>query len=292
MRKNTVTASVANTPSSKISEMKMILSTDANKNKCILLVEGSDDRKFYGRFINDTNIVIDVLGSCYYMPNILSLSLEDIKLKNKVIGIKDADFDHITRKVFDQTNLFITDTHDWETMVMTRELERKVSIEELERHEYGLFDQVLTHLENYSYIKLYNETEILGKNLDGILFQSINFSSFYDGEKSCELMSCLKAVKAYGNNERLPHFPTEQDIEKTKAKYPFLDGRQLTCGHDVINGIIRRFNKLQGHCSTVGYKNLELIFRVSYTKKEFETTQLYQDIDNWAKSHGILVWVT
>ncbi len=136
MARNTVTTSIENKPLSKVTEIKMMLSTEANKNKRIMLVEGADDKKFYGFFIDDANIEINVLDSCYYMPDILSLSNADSALKDKVIGIKDADFDHITGKTYAMNNLFMTDTHDWETMVITEACECRVSMEGLERKEF------------------------------------------------------------------------------------------------------------------------------------------------------------
>ena len=290
MTGSTVTESIASIPASKASEIKMILSTDANKDKCIMLVEGVDDRKFYGRFVSDDTIEINVLDSCYYMSEILQLTNADATISDRVIGIKDADFDHITGKNYALENLFITDTHDWETMVMTSSCECCVAMECLERKEPGLFNQVMKNLVNYSYARLYNEIEVLEKGLDGILFRGLTFSDFYDGENDCELQGSLAAIKAHGNNARLAYFPSEADIIGIKERYPEIDLFQLTCGHDVINGLVCRCTKLKGRSPEAGKKDIARIFRTSYSVDSFKTTTLYQQVDGWANAHAKIVW--
>ena len=226
------------------------------------------------------------------MPVILQMTSLDNTLKDRVIGIKDADFDHITGKVYDLECLFITDTHDWETMVMTESCECRVALECLDRKEKGLFTQVMQHLEYYSYTKLFNEIEVLGKkDRDGILFRGLSLSKFYDGENACGLKECLEAIKSHGNNSALPYFPTEQEISDLKVLYPRLDLYQLTCGHDVIHGLVCRFKKITGRNPEQGKREIALLFRLSYNLDFFKTTQLYQNVKRWGASHSVQAWV-
>lgn len=290
MAGNTVTAGVANIPGSKVAEMRMMLSTDANKDKRMVLVEGADDRKFYARFVSDKHVVINVLEGCFYMPDIIILSNQSMALTNRVIGIKDADFDNIIGNHHVLNNLFTTDTHDWETMVMTNECENNVALEALDRTEEGLFDQVMKDLTNYSYIKLYNAIEVCAKGLDGILFKGFTLSNVYDGSSACQIDVALKAVKKHGNNSRLPHFPKEEDITQFKKSFQKLDYRQLTCGHDVIHGVVRRLTHLRGCSPTIGYCDIEMLFRSSCTKELFRSTNLYHQVEAWSQAHSTIIW--
>lgn len=290
MADSTVTDSIKKFPKAKVSELRMMLSTDANKDKHIMLIEGSDDRKFYGQFISDNHILMNVLDSCYYMHQILVMINSVDTLKDKVIGIKDADFDHITHKDYALDNLFVTDTHDWETMVIESKCENSISLEALDRKEVGLFEKVMKDLTDYSYIKLYNDVEICGNDLDGILFKGLSLERIYDGANSCRLDSCLSTVKSHGNNSRLTHFPTENDIERLKLCYSKMDLRQLTCGHDLIHGVVCRLQYLKGSSLNIGYNAIEMIFRVSCDLDYFKTTSLYHLVSSWAKKHGTVVW--
>ena len=292
MAENTVTACVADIVRSKMVEMRMMLSTDANKGKQIMLVEGPDDKTFYTRFVSDKHVVINVLGSCFYMPDILALSNREVDLENRVIGIKDADFDHITGKQYGPDNLFTTDTHDWETMVMTNECENNVAIEALGRIEIGLFERVMQDLSDYSYLKLYNAIEVCGKGLAGILFKGFTISNIYDGSAPCVIDVTLNAVKRHGNNTHLAHFPKEEDVANIKHSFVRLDYRQLTCGHDVIHGVICRLTHLRGSSPAIGCDNIARLFRSSYTKDLFKTTNLYQQVKVWAQAHSTVVWAT
>lgn len=290
MNGNTVIAGVAKIPGSKVAEIRMMLSTDANKEKRMLLVEGADDRKFYAHFVSNSHVLIDVLDGCFLMPDILNLSNQSTVLKNKVVGIKDADFDHIIGKKSELDNLFVTDTHDWETMVMTTECENNVAIEALGRIENGLFEQVMQDLTNYSYIKLYNAVEVCNKGLDGLLFKGLKLSNFYDGSSPCRIDVALNAVRNHGNNARLTHFPKEENIANIKQTFSGIDNRQLTCGHDVIHGVVCRLAQLRGSSPTIGYSDIEMLFRTSCAKDFFSNTNLYRQVDAWARSHNTVVW--
>lgn len=257
-----------------------------------MLVEGEDDKKFYEHFINDSYIVVNVLNGCYHMPQILDLVNKVKILTDRVIGIKDADFDNIVKKRYPSIdNLFVTDTHDWETMAMTQECENNILVEALDTKGIDLFNQVMNNLTNYSFIKLYNFTEICEKELDGILFKGFTLSKIYDGTNSCDIETCLNAVKNYGNNSRLGHFPLAHDIECFKQHYHHLNPRQLTCGHDIIHGIVCKLNSCLGKSPKIGYHIIEMLFRSSYTLDCFKTTLLYQSISTWAQEHKTIVWV-
>lgn len=292
MQISTVIDSLVRIPETKLSEMVMMLSTEANKNKTILLVEGPDDRTFYSRFVSDCDIVFNVLEGCYFMPKILSLAKSFETLQNKLIGIKDADFDHIIGTVYATDTLFLTDTHDWETMVMTEECENNLLLEALGKKDSGLFNKVMTDLVNYSYFKLYNFVELCSKNLEGINFKGLSLSKFYDGTNPCRIDLILSVVKAHANNAKLGHFPSEGDLEQFKRRFPSLDLSQLTCGHDVIHGVVRRLTFLKGVNISLGKVSIEMLLRCSYSIDIFKTTRLYQAVSSWAMAHGVIVWLT
>lgn len=274
----------------KVTELKQLLSHNANEGKTIMLVEGADDRTFYVRYISERHVVISVLNNCHYMPDILRRVKSDRILAERVIGIKDADFDRILGKDYHLDNLFLTDTHDWETMAQTEESERNVTIESLGRTETGVFKKVMNDLKNYSYIKLYNIEEICDKGKEGISFRDFSISKIYNGKDECSVDKCLEKVKNHQNNARLPHFPDEQEIARVKTAHPNLDPLQFTCGHDVIQGVVQRMIHLKGKSTEVGIKETARIFRTTFSVDMFKATQLYRDIASWSFAHHAVVW--
>lgn len=290
MYRSTVTERMASLPNAKVTELKLLLSTDVNEKKTIVLVEGPDDKKLYSQFVSDEHVVLFPLGGCGNMPEVILMAKDDEFFNDRLIGIKDADFDHITAKNYGFDNLFVTDTHDWETMVMTDSCECKLSIEVLGRKEKNIFLRVMNDIANYSYIRLYNEVEICQQGLDGISFRGLKISNLYDGNTTCSLSDCLQIVRNHGNNNNLPHFPTEQQIENFKLRYPDVDMLNLTCGHDVMHCVVCRFRFLLNKPLSVGYSNLEALSRVSYSIEFFRATNLYKSVDSWSKTHGRIIW--
>ena len=290
MSGSTVTAVVAKLPASKVKELSMMLSTDENKDKNIMLVEGPDDRKFYARFISEVHVTFNVLKSCCYMPAILDLVNKDTTLCDRVIGIKDADFDHIIGKTYGLNNLFLSDTHDWETMALTNECERNVAIEALGHNEVGIFDKVMRDLTNYSYLKLHNQEEICEKGLDGINFRNFAIHRIYDGHTACDVEVCLREIKNHNNNAKLVHFPDKKDIDTIRKKYPTPDLLQFTCGHDIIHGVVRRLTYLKGSSPEIGDKEIARQLRTSFSIELFKKTRLYSEVLAWAVSKKTVVW--
>ena len=291
MKESTVTAVVEKLPASKVKEISMMLSTDENKGKNMMLVEGPDDKTFYAYYVSEGNVVFNVLKGCYYMPTILELVNKDATMRDRVIGIKDADFDRVTGKKHTIPNLFLTDTHDWETMTLTEESEHNIAIEALNRSEKGMFNKVMNDLMMYSYLKLYNQVEICEKSLAGISFEDFSLSKIYDGNSPCQTEDCLREVSSHNNNSRHAHFPKSADIDRIKASFPTPDLYQFTCGHDVINGVVRRLIHCKGSSTDVGEKEVSRILRTSFRKEIFEQTQLYKAVASWAETHKTVVWV-
>lgn len=268
----------------------MMLSSDENKGKTVVLVEGPDDKTFYAHYVDEEHVVFDVLKGCYDMPFILTEVKTDATLSDKVIGIKDADFDRISGKTYGLPNMFLTDTHDWETMTLTEESEHNIAIEALNRSEKGLFNKVMNDLISYSYLKLYNQVEICEKCLAGISFDDFSISKIYDGNTACKIDDCLREVSNHNNNSRHSHFPKEENIDRIKLAFPTPDLLQFTCGHDLVNGVVRRLIYCKGSSTEVGEKEVSRILRTSFRKELFERTLLYQAIKKWTEAHHTIVW--
>lgn len=290
MPRNTVLENAANDVRSKVVELELLLKNEANSGKCILVLEGPDDQLFYAKYVDNKNVIFSIAKGCYYMPELLSQSQQNTVLKDCVIGIKDADFDHVLGKEYGLDNLFLTDTHDWETMTMTEDGEIAVACEALGKTEEGLFLRVMSDIAIYSYIRLYNLVEICEKSLDGILFRDFSFPQIYDGNNLSELSTCIECLKRHGNNASLSFFPSVESVREFVERCPKYDLYQISCGHDIIHGIICRLSFILGHSPEIGHRDIPRILRAAYTKQRFMATRLFVSIETWAKGHGKIVW--
>ena len=90
-----------------------------NHRDVIIVVEGEDDEKALKKFFNMQAVEFLCTGNCLKVKNSMCIVSTDEQLKDCVIGIKDADFDHINKISHNIANLMLTDTHDMETMMLT-----------------------------------------------------------------------------------------------------------------------------------------------------------------------------
>jgi len=122
-------------PNRHIAEMKMKYS-DLNENNVILILEGSDDVKFFKKFINKDGVEIPSLREMNGKTNLIKVIeiiynnvVEDPKIQkfrknSQILGIVDCDFEKIEGEKefngqnYDHEHILTTDTHDIETMIL------------------------------------------------------------------------------------------------------------------------------------------------------------------------------
>lgn len=282
-----------------IQDLIFDLNNPINKNKIFVLVEGSDDFSVFKKFFNE-NVTIWTAGSCFYVKNIL-LSVTDYKLR--LIGIKDSDFDRIKGEELSMTNLFLTDAHDLELMMIDDELISSIVNEETKVFKHHVINEIFTHMDNLSYLRYYNDchtfyiTDQDSSRKTGIKFDGAHIDKFYNGENSIVLDSLLNYIQQFGGNHRIQNFPSKETIEAFKNTYPILNQYNFHNGHDFINCLRIYINALKKALSVDGESKKDIgsdiiakEIRVSYTFEKFKTTQLFQHIKNWADMNHLAIW--
>lgn len=274
----------------KETEMITMCHHEANEGKVFVVIEGTDDEKIYSRFLDDLKVTFYVTGNCLHVVELVRNLNRNPSFENRLIGVKDADFDHILHRSYSGLdNLFLTDCHDIEMTILSDDFENSLKAEYRLSHTTLLTDKVAEDLKNLSYLRLYNEVAIVSHGLDGINFNDITYSVLYDGENAVGMQNCLDHVKLKCNNARLGHFPIAEMVERVMGSYENSDLRQLTRGHDLIYALQVRLAKISGHDSW-GYKNLCLMLRCSCTKEKFEGTKLYRDLNAWMNGRNLHLW--
>jgi len=114
--------------------IKLLFNSDKLKNKSLLIIEGKSDFKIYRSLFDDKNVYLYKNGSCDgLIPLLEHLNLEYMDC---CLAIKDADFDNLEGKKYPQLqNLFLTDFHDIEMMMIDDDAENKICSEFLDKKE-------------------------------------------------------------------------------------------------------------------------------------------------------------
>lgn len=272
-----------------VQEVRDEICHPANAGKVCVAVEGEDDISLYGKFMNDEQVFFFTTGDCVYIVPVLAQLPE---YSDQLIGIKDADFDHLRGVTYTLPNLFLTDTHDAETMLLQRgQLISDLVYEYTHKQIPDIMNTVFAALEWYSYLQYYNTDQITAGNADGIRFKGLSISNVYDGANCVGCTDCISIVRGYANNARLAHFPTDTQLTAFKAAKATGDMFNLHRGHDVIRciGIIIRRNTPPSN-KMVGDDVIPRVLRIRYQMSDFQTTRLYHDLDAWGTARGRSLW--
>lgn len=252
-----------------------------NHKEVIIVVEGEDDEKALKKFFNMQAVEFTCATSCSIVKDAMIIVSTDKQLKDCVIGIKDADFDHIKKISHNISNLMVTDTHDIETMMLTPRVCRRICLETINREYQNLSSQAMSSLKNLSYLRYYNDKMILnGGNPDkkGINFRGVIIADV----ASVSVRDVLQHVKAKGNSNKTS-FPDLKAMNLFINQNPInnKDLALFTNGHDLVHAIQYILHSQNQAARAYSDKNIATMIRMSYCKNEFRNTKLYQDIDNW-----------
>lgn len=248
--------------------------------KVIIVVEGEDDERALKKFFNVQAVEFFCTGNCLKVKNSMRIVSKDEQLKDCVIGIKDADFDHINQIKHNIANLMITDTHDMETLMLTSKVCERICWETIKQEYPNLLFDAMTSLKNLSYLRYYNDKIILNgedSNKEGIKFKGIKIADV----ASLSVQDVLQNVEAKGNSDKTS-FPDLDTMNQFISQNP-IDDKDLTLftnGHDLVYAIRDILHKDEA-AKAYSDKSIATMIRISYSKEEFEKTKLYKDIDNW-----------
>ncbi|MBD2298697.1 DUF4435 domain-containing protein [Nostoc sp. FACHB-190] len=249
-----------------------------------LLVEGSSDKVFYQRFVDELACeLVDTSGKPSSRQNAID-TLEILEKSNfqGVLVIVDADFDRLKSLVPSSPNLLYTDTHDLETMLIQSPALDKVLAEFGSEEKIAQFkrDVRLTLCEigiSVGYLLWISQSE--GLNLT---FEGITFSKFID-EQTLQIneLQLIREVK----NKSQAYSLKDEELQKQliSQKSNNHDPWQVCCGHDLVEILSLGLRKALGtnKAADVEPNALERSLRLAYEAVYFCKTQLYCNIRTW-----------
>ena len=182
----------------KIVDIRLSLRSDVGSKMVWILVEGEDDCRIYPHFFDDAKTKVEFVnggkGQLLIALNTLSAETE------QVIGIQDADFLHLEKSDPMVKNLFYTDCHDVEIMMLKFDnVIRSLFSEYLmnEKRE-DIWQNVLQEASHVAYIRWYNEKNNCKIRFNGLKYGD-NLTKIVDGKLSIKNHDLLQIL-----NERSP----------------------------------------------------------------------------------------
>jgi len=266
----------------KLNQLRLDISHPNNEGVNFVMVEGKNDVKFFRTLFDEEKCKVEyVPGGKGKMELCVDEFIEKYKL---IIGIRDADFHHLSEMSWQKANIFLTDYHDVEMMILA---EKDVLFSVLSNYAdissrsdcIVLRDKLLNIIEKISYLKWLNDREVLKFKFEGIGFQhlisltdfQLNFNQYFSNLLSKSTNAVIKdlTVILQKINELIPKNP---------------DLLQLTNGHDAAHV----FSKYLTSKQTKGISNegLEKILKSAFSYTYFQRTNLYQALSEWADENN------
>lgn len=298
------------TPDRIINEMIM------SKKTCpFVLVEGWIDYDFFCNLIDEEYIKISNDGK-----NAKKSAIEIIEKLNKykknaknpdkfakvfAIAIVDTDFDKIKGKKYNIPNLFFTDTHDIETMIIkTKALEKVIRGNRNKKDNENFINsinekkgirQLLIENSIYmGYLRLYLINEEKYQCIGA--FKNIDYENFINEKLlSIDLENLIDEV----NSHILPKeqvYITEDYLMKMRNDEKY-DVWHICNGHDMVKilfiGLYKNFGSkgFKNKREKDSLKDLEKDLILAYEGEYFETTKLFKSIKEWEKNNIPIKWI-
>lgn len=272
----------------KIDELILDARHPQSRNKIFVLVEGIDDVKLYPKFFNEFCKIEPIPGGVTKLENSLTDIPRHVKRIN-LLAIRDADFMHIENKQAIFSNLFLTDTHDSETMLIANdETLSAVIYEFLPYNSLPINDlriQFLQAVEFLGYLRWYNNLNNFEFNFRGL---SVNKLLDVNAKFTIKRIELIKEIVKRSPNK---HFKDEitiiQEVENLfDSSYSLL---QICCGHDVIKVIAAYFTSFDKSYE-VNDRTVVSHLRTAYHLSHFKQSELFRKLSLYAQQKKLYLF--
>ena len=244
-------------------------------NRLLVLVEGDDDRDVYQAFFADNKVDIKDCWGCAAV----SAVHETIKAeyKWKYISILDSDFKRIEGLPRHDKNMFYTDWHDSEILMVHFESVTKSVMNSVVRQvpKNDIKERLYYELHYVSLLKWFNIHRHLSYT-----FKDLDLAHESWGEQISDATVIQHMVPSQNSPKAFPI----KLYNKFKKEHPDPDFEQITNGHDFISrwsAILK--NEYKKQYSDHAFRNL---ICSAFTTKYAAKTQLYADIKAWSMSNS------
>ena len=247
-----------------------------------VLVEGKDDKLFFRRFLDQNLAVVIVAdGKEKVCDAIATLDRDQFP---GVLGIVDADFDHLEGRTVDSPNVLFTEFHDLECVQLwSAGLEAIITEYGSEKKLTGFnrdpLETLLKAARPIGCLRLHSERKGLA-----LRFKGLSYGNFVErSDLTTDKVKLVNEVKKRSNRADLSDDSLVEVIrEIEKAEY---DEWQLCSGPDLLGILAIGLRYLFGSQSSgsVDQCFLRRALRLSFGVEVFNQTQIKGLLGNWEK---------
>jgi len=258
-----------------VGEIRRRIKTPLDKNRIWVFVEGIDDIKLFSKLIDGPEVELQFVGGG--KSSLLKTVSELLKLTRWVIGIRDADFLHLEGQTETPENIFLTDYHDSEMMLIACDKAyQHVAAEYVDKSvdPFILRENILKSITFIGGLRWLNtnnsdvEAESLSLN-----FKKLGLSDYYNPKTfqfNEEKYLQVIMQRSAGKKKTILITEVKDKIKNVSALYNLCNGKDF----------------IHIFALHVAYKEINRVFRVIYNREDFQQTQLYQQLQAWSNSQS------
>jgi hypothetical protein len=269
----------------KLNELRLDISHPNNNGIAFVLLEGKSDVRLFRKLFNpETCKVENIPGGCPKLEECVGVLVSIYPL---IIGIRDADFIHLRNESYSKTNMFLTDYHDMEMMLISEDEVFNAFLFEysslsLDEHEEAR-NSIFTTIEQVSLLKWLNEKEHLGYQIEVGFQDLISFNNL-----DIDFEQYFARVIAKSPNAILVNLSiVMQKLQSLKATNP--DPFQICNGHDFVKAL-SKYVKETGDGRTVKDEIISSSLRMAYTYEHYKMTHLFTSTKSWSDNNNCSIY--
>ncbi len=274
----------------KMNELRMSISHMNNEGLAFIFVEGDSDILLFRKFFDLDNCKVERIPGGN--PKVEDAVLELLEKNNLIIGIRDADFIHLSGVPYQKQNIFLTDFHDIE-MVLVAENQifnailnehTDISVQEYDATRNKMF----ALLEEISLLKWLSSKENLELMFTKAGFQDLIEFALKNNKNTINFENYFGRVLAESPNAKI------KDINLIISKINSLkkenaNNFQLCNGHDFTK-TFAIFLREKGNKKSINNDSVIDLLRISYRFSDFKKTLLFAHTNEWANSMGCKIY--
>ena len=263
-----------------------------------LLLEGWDDARVYGNFfIEETCQIVVAKGKDNAIDAIAVL--EESRFQG-VFCIVDADFDHLESRVPASRNVFLTDFHDLECMMLSSPALDKLLLDyapegnKLARFRESGRKKSVAELLARSAMEIGYLRWLSLRDDIGFRFEGLDVARFTDrASLTVDTKKLIAAVRDHSQKHEIAEEEIASGMDGMRR--PDHDPWQVACGHDVIELLAIGLRRALASLSVQQTKAeiIERNLRLAYSREDFRSTRLAGSVLRWQSANSgyrVLDW--
>ena len=251
---------------------------------CFLIVEGRDERLFFEQFVDRDACVVKVVDG---KPNVVCvISILEADHFPGVVGVIDADFDHVEGTEWKSENLIVLETMDLEALLVRSPALGRVLVElgsdkKIARFGKDVRQALIEAAVPIGCLRLYPRRSNLNLKFDGMRYaRCIDADSLVT-----DAHALIREVKNRSRRSELACGPAVQEIHAVERSVE--DRWLVCCGTDMVAilGIGLRKTLGTNNARAVEPEVLRRYLRLAYDWTDLNDSRLAHDLRAWTENN-------